>query len=70
MWDVLSGDFDQKIDPKKCVENVLRNVRPGAIALFHDSLKAEKNLRYALPRVLEKLSGEGWKFERLPFKLP
>lgn len=63
MWDVLSGDFDPKISPEKCLQNVLDNVNPGSIILFHDSLKAEERMRYALPKVLEKLTGEGWKFE-------
>ncbi|RYZ82992.1 MAG: polysaccharide deacetylase family protein [Proteobacteria bacterium] len=29
MWDVLSADFDQSITPQKCLENVVRNIRPG-----------------------------------------
>jgi hypothetical protein len=34
-------------------ENVLSNIRPGSILLvFHDSLKAFKNLEYALPKTL------------------
>lgn len=53
MWDVLSADFDMKISAEKCLENVLNNIRPGSIVVFHDSLKAEKNLRHVLPKVLE-----------------
>jgi peptidoglycan-N-acetylglucosamine deacetylase len=29
MWDVLSGDFDQKISPQKCLKNVTKNVSNG-----------------------------------------
>lgn len=65
MWEVLSGDFDVKISPEKCLRNVLDNVRPGSIVLFHDSLKAEKRMRFALTHTLEKLAGEGWHFEKL-----
>ncbi len=65
MWDVLSGDFDQKLAPEKCLDNVLKNIQPGSIIVFHDSLKAEKNLRYVLPKILDILSGQGWKFESL-----
>ncbi len=50
MWDVLSGDFDTDLDGEACLRNVLTNVRPGSIVVFHDSLKSERNLRYALPR--------------------
>lgn len=55
MWDVLSVDFDTKITPKQCLENVLQNVKPGSIIVFHDSVKAFANLEYALPRTLEFL---------------
>jgi len=63
MWDVLSGDFDQTITPEKCLENVLKNVVAGSIIIFHDSVKAYKNLKYALPLSLEILKERGYKFE-------
>jgi len=65
MWDVLSGDYDPDVTPEQCLQNVLDNVQPGSIILFHDSLKAEPRMRYALPRVLEQLSAEGWRFEKV-----
>jgi peptidoglycan/xylan/chitin deacetylase (PgdA/CDA1 family) len=65
MWDVLSADFDKRISPEKCLQNVLRNVRPGSIVVFHDSEKALINLKYALPLVLEKLANEGYKFLKI-----
>ena len=63
MWDVLSQDYDSSINPRKCLANVEANLRPGSIIVFHDSEKARENLFYALPRVLEKYSGE---YEFLP----
>ncbi len=65
MWSVISGDFDRKISPQKCVSNIMKQARPGAIIVFHDSTKASANLRGALPLVLEKLSGEGYSFKSL-----
>lgn len=62
MWHIVSYDFDAAVSKEKCLKNVLKNSRPGTIVVFHDSLKAEKNLRYALPRTLEKLSKEGFTF--------
>lgn len=53
MWDILSYDYDTTISPEKCLQNVLKNIKPGSVVVFHDSLKAEKNLRYVLPKVLE-----------------
>ena len=66
MWDVLSGDFDQDLNPLICLRNVLDNVRPGSIVVFHDSLKSERNLKYALPRALKALSNQGYSFEAIP----
>lgn len=65
MWDVLSADFDRDITGSQCFNNVIRGVRPGSIVVFHDSLKAMKNLKYALPRVLVDLTEQGYSFESL-----
>ncbi len=65
MWDVLSGDFDPNITPEVCYQNVVRNVKPGSIVVFHDSLKAWDTLKVVLPQVLEHFSALGYKFESL-----
>lgn len=63
MWDIVSADFDQTIPPEQCLDNVLKNVEPGSIIVFHDSVKAWKNLEYALPKTLEFLSKNGYRCE-------
>ena len=63
MWDVLSQDYDLNISPRKCLSNVKKNIRPGSIIVFHDSVKAKRNLYYTLPQILERYSGE---YEFLP----
>ena len=65
MWDVLSGDFDPKIDADTCLQNVLQNTQEGSIIVFHDSLKAENKLREVLPKVLQHYSEMGYRFEAL-----
>ena len=65
MWDVLSGDFDQKTSKEKCVDNVVDNAGRGSIIVFHDSLKAQEKMQYALPRVLEHFSLLGYAFRAL-----
>ncbi len=65
MWDVLSADFDTNISEEKCLQNVLRNIEPGSIIIFHDSAKAFKNLKYALPQTLEFLKTKGYKCESI-----
>ena len=65
MWDILSADYNISVSEEKCLQNVLKNIAPGSIVVFHDSLKAEKNLRYALPKVLDFIVNKGWKCERI-----
>jgi peptidoglycan/xylan/chitin deacetylase (PgdA/CDA1 family) len=60
MWDVLSADFDQDITKEKCLDNVIKNIRPGSIIIFHDSVKASPNLKYALPKTLQYLAANGY----------
>ncbi|MDI5948811.1 polysaccharide deacetylase family protein [Flavobacterium yafengii] len=55
MWDVLSADFDQTLSQEQCLENVTSNLRTGSIIVFHDSIKAFKNLEYVLPKTLAYL---------------
>lgn len=63
MWDVLSADFDQTITPEKCLENVISNVKSGSVIVFHDSIKASHNLKYALPKTLNFLKEKGFLFD-------
>ena len=65
MWDVLSGDFDMKVSPENCYLNVVENVKPGSVIVFHDSLKAFTRLEYALPGVLDFFSKKGFQFKVL-----
>ncbi|MBD0331539.1 MAG: polysaccharide deacetylase family protein [Chitinophagaceae bacterium] len=65
MWDVLSGDFDERILPYRCMQNILRNVTAGSIVVFHDSEKAQKNLEYVLPLVLKELINRDYSFKKI-----
>lgn len=66
MWDVVTRDYSKRQTPEKVLSNVKKYTRDGSIIVFHDSLKAEKNLRYALPRALDYLIQEGYQFKLLP----
>jgi len=65
MWDVLSFDWSAHVSEKKCLHYVISNSKPGSIIVFHDSLKASRNMMYALPEVLEYFSERGYRFEAL-----
>jgi len=65
MWSVLSVDYNRHISGERCVKNVMENVKHGSIIVFHDSAKARKNLYYALPVVLERLTEEGYEMDKI-----
>ena len=62
MWDVLSADFDTNVSAQQSLENVLFKSKPGSIIVFHDSEKCFEKITYALPRLLEHFSKQGYKF--------
>jgi len=65
MWSVLSGDFDLKLSPEKCLSKTISASKAGSIVVFHDNVKAEKNLRVALPGFLQHFKSLGFKFKAL-----
>lgn len=65
LYDVLSGDFDTKLSPEGCYKNVIRYSKPGSIIVFHDNLKAQPRLEYALPRSIAYLQEKGFAFGTL-----
>lgn len=65
MWDVLSGDFDDTVLPRQCIENVILNASNGSIVIFHDSEKAFLRLKICLPETLEFYEKSGFRFEKV-----
>lgn len=66
MYDLVTRDYSKKLTPEQVFENVKRYTRNGSIIVFHDSLKAERNLRSALPRAIKWLKEQGYEFLPLP----
>lgn len=65
MWDVLSADFDPRLSSEKCLQQSIRHTRNGSVIVFHDSVKAWKNLSWVLPRYLEHFTARGYVFKSL-----
>lgn len=65
MWDVLSGDFSQNLSPEVVLKKTIKHTEAGSIILFHDSIKANERMSYALPRFLEHFSTQGFQFSKL-----
>lgn len=66
MYDLVTRDYNRKLSGEQVLDNVKRYVRNGSIVVFHDSLKSEQNLRYALPRAIEWLKENGYVFLPIP----
>lgn len=65
MWDVVTRDYSKKKNEHQVLDIVKKYVRNGSIITFHDSIKSEKNLKYALPRSIEWLKEQGYEFKVL-----
>ena len=66
MWDVVSRDYSKNLTPDEVFNNVKKYTRNGSIIVFHDSLKAQRNLKEALPKSIEWLLAEGYAIKKLP----
>lgn len=63
--DVVTRDYDKDFPQEKVLAVVKKYVRNGSIIVFHDSLKAERNMRYALPKAIDYLLEKGYEFDTL-----
>jgi peptidoglycan/xylan/chitin deacetylase (PgdA/CDA1 family) len=66
MWDLVTRDYSKRLNGPQVFEKVKKYARNGSIITFHDSLKSEENLKYALPRSIEWLLAEGYEFKVFP----
>lgn len=66
LWDVVTRDYSKLMTPDKVFENIKRYTRDGSIIVFHDSLKADKNIRGSLERSIDWLIEQGYTFEMIP----
>lgn len=62
MWDLVTRDYSKRLNGKQVFENVKRYARNGSIITFHDSIKSEARMKYALPRSIEWLLEQGYTF--------
>jgi peptidoglycan/xylan/chitin deacetylase (PgdA/CDA1 family) len=52
MWSVLSGDYLPERSPEQCLKTLIKHTKPGAIIVFHDNVKATRNVLTVLPQYL------------------
>ena len=64
-WSNLSCDYDKRLNCEKSLSALVKNAKPGSIVVFHDSEKAENQLKKILPRYLKALLADGYTFQTL-----
>ena len=66
MWDVLSYDFDSRLNLEQALEAITSKTKSGTIILFHDNYKAKNNMQYLLPLYLDWFGKKGFQFKSIP----
>lgn len=65
MWSVLTGDYNHSLTKEMVAGYAIKYGKEGSIIVFHDSIKAEERMLYALPKVLEYFKSKGFVFKRI-----
>lgn len=63
MWDLVTRDYSFRLYGEDVLANVKRYTRNGSIVTFHDSMRSERNIRYALPRAIDWWLEQGYEFK-------
>lgn len=69
-WSVLTYDFNPDMREDRCLKNCTENMKDGNIFVFHDSLKAKRNVLSVLPAFIETALEKGYKFGLIRNSLP
>ena len=64
-WDILTRDYDPSVTPEAMLSKIQREVRPGSIINFHDSLKSNERTLAVLSQVIEWLRAQRYTLETL-----
>jgi len=65
-WDVMPGDFDEKLSQEDCLRHAIQYTENGSIIALHDSTVAQVNLEYMLPRYIDHCLQSGYQFVTIP----
>lgn len=64
-WDILTRDYDRNVSPEQMLTRIERDVRPGSIINFHDSLKSNERMLSVLPKAIAFLQSQGYEIKTL-----
>ena len=68
MWSVLSKDYLKNLNCKRALKRICKQTKPGSVIVFHDSVKAENQLKQLLPEYLAFCKSKGFKMKALSEK--
>ncbi len=66
MWSLLTYDYDKSLNLERALNSIISKTQTGDIIVFHDSEKAEVQLKYLLPKYLKAMKENGFNMECLP----
>ncbi len=55
MWDVMSGDYDERQKPERILKRVQKRIRPGSVVVWHDKHQTYELLKTMLPFIIVNL---------------
>ncbi|MDH5396902.1 MAG: polysaccharide deacetylase family protein [Cyclobacteriaceae bacterium] len=65
MWDVLSGDFDQKLSAEHCLKATTQATAGGSVVVFHDNAKFKEKVLRVVPEYIDYFLDREYSFETL-----
>jgi len=65
MWDLITQDYNKNLSPETILHSIKRYTRNGSLVVFHDSIKAERNMLTVLPMAIEYWNSKGYRFDVL-----
>jgi len=70
MWDVMPGDFDQRVDDRELLENMITYTDSGSIIVLHDNPHAVEKLAKVISEYIEAMEKEGYIIDTLDKVFP
>ena len=65
LWSVLTGDYNTSLQASDIVKSITPHLKPGAIVVMHDSVKAYPQLKNILPEILTYCSSQNLRMSAL-----
>lgn len=65
MWSILTRDYESNLDIERAKSDLIQQIKPGDVIVFHDSEKAEKNMFVLLNHIISHFKQLNYTFQSL-----